>query len=131
MKQTSRPNPVKNLGCMKCYSSSSLRPVKSPSNSIRHNCNEISSASRNPKTILEIRKKATFLSEINNPIIYRFFKDFTEHRKKINRGVVFSCRPFPQFLYTGISKEIFQQSGKHESLKYNQDKMVLTNQGSL
>ena len=35
---------------------------------------------------------------INNPIIYKFFKDFTNHRKKTNRAVVFSCRPFPNIL---------------------------------
>ena len=35
---------------------------------------------------------------INNPIIYKFFKDFTNHRKKTNRVVVFSCRPFPNIL---------------------------------
>ena len=33
---------------------------------------------------------------INNPVIYKFFKDFTNHRK--NRAVVFSCRPFPNIL---------------------------------
>ena len=27
---------------------------------------------------------------INNPIIYKFFKDFTNHRKETNRAVVFS-----------------------------------------
>ena len=32
---------------------------------------------------------------INNSIIYKFFKDFTNQRKKTNRAVVFSCRPFP------------------------------------
>ena len=31
------PNSVKSLGYIKCYSLSSPRPVKSPSNSIRHN----------------------------------------------------------------------------------------------
>ena len=31
---------------------------------------------------------------INNPIIYKFFKDFTNHKKKTNRVVLFSCRPF-------------------------------------
>ena len=31
-------------------------------------------------------KKATFFWVINNPIIYKFFKDFTNHRKKTNKG---------------------------------------------
>ena len=35
MKKTSLPNSVESLGYIKCYSSSSARPVKSPSNSIR------------------------------------------------------------------------------------------------
>ena len=35
---------------------------------------------------------------INNPIIFKFFEDFTNHRKKTNRAVVFSCRPFPNIL---------------------------------
>ena len=33
---------------------------------------------------------------INNPIIYKFFKDFSNHRKKTNRAVVFSSRPLDQ-----------------------------------
>ena len=35
---------------------------------------------------------------ISNPIIYKFFKGFTNHRKKTNRAVVFSCIPFPNIL---------------------------------
>ena len=37
----------------------------------------------------------TFLLVINNPIVYKFFKDFTNHRKKINRAVVLAA-DFPQ-----------------------------------
>ena len=36
------------------------------------------------------------VGDMNNSIIDKFFKDFTNHRKKTNRAVVFSCRPFPQ-----------------------------------
>ena len=57
VKKTSMPNSIESLGYIKCYSSSSPRPVKSPSNSIRYNCRKICSWSRRPKTILEIRKK--------------------------------------------------------------------------
>ena len=39
--------------------------------------------------MLEIRKEATFLYVINNPIIYKFFKDFTNHKKNSDRAVVF------------------------------------------
>ena len=49
------------------------------------------------------RKKAAFLLVINNPIIYKFFKDFTNHRKKTNRAVVFSCRLSPTFVNTGTT----------------------------
>ena len=98
VKKTSMQNPVASLGYMKCCSSSSPRPVKSPSNSIRHNHQIICSWLRGPKTILEIRKKATFMLVINKPVIYKFFKDFTNHRKKSSRAVVFSCRPFPDIL---------------------------------
>ena len=48
--------------------------------------------------ILEIRKKAIFLQVIQNLIIYKFFKDFANHKKKTNRVVVFSCRLFPNIL---------------------------------
>ena len=47
---------------------------------------------------------ATTTIIINNIIIftiiynYKFFKDFTNHRKKTNRVVVFSRRPFPNLL---------------------------------
>ena len=50
---------------------------------------------RRPEVILEIRKKAEFLKVINNLIIYKFFKEFINHKKKTNRAVVFSCRYFP------------------------------------
>ena len=44
-------------------------------------------------------KNPTFLQVINNFIIYKLFKDFSNHRKKTNRVVVvFSCRPFPNIL---------------------------------
>ena len=93
-----------------------ISPVKSPSNSIRHNRQKICSWSRRLKTALEIRKKTTFLSEINNPIIYKLFKDFTNHRKKTNRAVVFSSRPFPKFLNTGTTDETFQTIWKTRHL---------------
>ena len=63
-----------------------------------YNCQKIYSWLIRSKTILEIRKKATFLWLINNSIIHKFFKDFTNHRKKTNRAVVFSCTLFPSIL---------------------------------
>ena len=83
VKKISMPNPVKSLSYIKCYSLSSPRPVKSPSNSIRYNCQKICSWSRRPKTILQVRKKVTFCQVIKNPIIYKFFKDFTNHKRRL------------------------------------------------
>ena len=112
MKKISMPNTVKSLWYIKFHSLNSPRSIKSPSNSIRYNCEKICSWSRRPKTILEMRKKVTFFQVINNPITYKFlqqtiiynnhiFKEFTNHRKKTNMAVVFSCRPFPNILKYG------------------------------
>ena len=57
VKKTSMPNSVKSLGCIKCYNSSSAKPIKSPSNFIRYNCQKICSWLRESKNILEIRKR--------------------------------------------------------------------------
>ena len=118
VKKTSMPTSVESLGYIKCYSSSSPRPVKSPSNSIRQNCQKICGWSWRPKTILQIRKKATFLYMINNPITYKFVKDFANHRKKTNRAVVFSIELSPTFLNTGTTDETFQQSGKQDTFRH-------------
>ena len=66
VKKTSMSNSFESLGYIKCYSSSSPRPFKCPSNSIRYNCQKICNWSGRPKTTLEIRKKVTFLHVINN-----------------------------------------------------------------
>ena len=94
MKKTSMSNSVESFGYINCYSSSSPTPVKYPSNSIRCNCQKIWSWSR-PKSILEIRKKAIFLQVVNNPIIYKIFKDLTNHREQTNWAIVFSSRTSP------------------------------------
>ena len=60
MKKTSMPNPVKSIGYVKCHSSSILRLVKSPSNSIRYNCEKISSWSRRPKKHFSCKKHFWF-----------------------------------------------------------------------
>ena len=52
VKKTSMSNPVKSLGYIKCHSLSSPRLVKSPSNSVRYNCEKIYNWSRRPKTNL-------------------------------------------------------------------------------
>ena len=85
--KTSMSNPAE---CLDISSLSSPRPIKNPSNSIRCKWQKIYSGSRRPETILKIRKKATFLRLID--IFYKFFKDFTNQRKKTNIMVDFCHR---------------------------------------
>ena len=57
---------------------------------------------------------------INKPLIYKdlVFKDFTNHRKKTNRVVVFSCRLSPTFFNIGNTDDTFQQSGKQDTFRH-------------
>ena len=55
---------------------------------------------------------------INNPIIYKFFKDFTNHRRKTNRVVFLAVELSSTFLNTGTTNETFQQSGKQDSFRH-------------
>ena len=105
------PNPVKSLGCI--YSSNSPRPVKGSSNAIRYNCQKIRSWSRRPKSIPKIRKNATYLKVINDPIIFKFFNEFTNHRKKTNRAVFI---PLPYLLTSGLMQDVAYGI---RDLKYN------------
>ena len=98
VKKTSMPNSVKSLGYIKGYSSSSPRPVISPSNSTRDNYEKICSWLRRPKIILEIRKKGHISPGGHQSYYLQVFKDFTYHRKETNRVVVFTCRPSPNIL---------------------------------
>ena len=43
-------------------------------------------------------QKKGYFSLGDQKVIYRFFKDFSNHRKKTNRAVVFSSKPFPNTL---------------------------------
>ena len=54
---------------------------------------------------------------INKPIIYKFFKDFTNPRRKTNGTVVFIQDFSPTFLNTGTTCETFQQSAKQDSFR--------------
>ena len=47
------PEPVKSLGYIMCYSSSSIRPVKYPTNSIRYNC-QICSRSKSTTVLVAV-----------------------------------------------------------------------------
>ena len=55
---------------------------------------------------------------VNKPIIYRFFKDFSKHRKKTNREVVLTVDLSAAFLSTETTNETFQQSGKEDSFRH-------------
>ena len=87
---------------------------------------------------------------INKPIIYNVFKDFTNHRKKTKKVVVFCSKPLiqePQMrpssnLETKIPSDTFSRhqlmhmkvearNSLKPPLEYNQDQMPSTNQGCL
>ena len=100
-----------------------------------------------------LEKRPYFFKVINSPIIYKFLKDFINHRKETNRVVVFSSRPFPNILKyrdhgwdlpTVWKTRLFQTHWRvqlvymnvrpHSSLEppldYNQDLTPLMSQGS-
>ena len=51
---------------------------------------------------------------INNPIIYKFFKDLTNYRKKTYGAVVLPVDLSPTFLNTEVSSKTFKKSGKQD-----------------
>ena len=60
----------------------------------------------------------SFLQVINNPIIYKFFKDFSNHRKKTNWAIVFQMKTFlTTFLNTGTTYETFQHTGQQDTFR--------------
>ena len=72
VKKTSIPNSVESL-YIKCYNSSSPRPIKSSSSSIRYNSQKICSWSRRPKTILEIRKRPHYFCRWSTVVLLTSF----------------------------------------------------------
>ena len=58
VKKTTMPNSIERIRYIKC--SISPWPIKSPSGSIKYNCQKICSWTRRPKNILEIRKRSYF-----------------------------------------------------------------------
>ena len=85
VKKTSMPNPVKSLGYIKCHSSNSSRPVKSPRNSTRYNCNKIFSWLRRPKTILENRKRPYFSMSSTLLLFTSFSKTLLTTERRLTR----------------------------------------------
>ena len=70
---------------------------------------------KEPKTILEIRKKGHISLGDQRSYYLQVFQRFTNHRKKIKRAVVFSYRPF---LNVGTTDETFQQTGKQDFFRH-------------
>ena len=87
VKKTSMPNSVKSLGYIKCCSLSSLRPVKTPSNSIRNNCQKICSWSTRPKIILEITRWSTILLFIS--FSKTFYKFISNSKTKFSKNFIY------------------------------------------
>ena len=92
------------------------RSIKIPSNSIRCNYQKIYSLMENSETLLEIRKKSSYLEVINKPIIYIYIRNITNNRKKTNKALLFAIGLFSAFLDTMTRDETFQQSWKQDSL---------------
>ena len=110
LKETSMLNSVQRFVYIKCCSSRKSRPIKSPSGSIRNNCEKIFSWSWSPETFRSSvfyqedlkpywkSKTATFLEGWISLLFASFLKDFVDHRKKTKRTVIFSCRPLDNIL---------------------------------
>ena len=97
MKKTVMPNFIKSLGYIKCYSSSSPRPVKNPRNFINTAVRK-SAVDREDLTPYWKSEKDHISQGDQQSFYLQVFKDFTNHRKRTNRTVVFSYRPFPNVL---------------------------------
>ena len=91
-------NSVKSLGYIKYHSLSRSRPVKGPSNSIRQNCQKLCSWLGKTQNHTGNQKKGHVSLGDQQSYYLQFFNDFTNHRKKTNRAVLFSSRPFPNIL---------------------------------
>ena len=66
----------------------------------------------------ENQGKAKFLKVIKKLIIWKFFKDCTNHRKKAKRVVAFSHNLYPTLLNKMTTDEAFQQSEKQDWFRH-------------
>ena len=120
-------NPNKSLGYIKCYSSISPRPLKSLSNSIRHNRQKICSGSRRPKTRLEIRKMPRFSRWSTILLFTSFSKTLLRTQRRMTGWQFLVVNLFQTLLNTGTTDETFQHSGKQGSFRHilkNSDSMM-------
>ena len=116
--KTSVPNPAETLEYIKCYNFRSLRRVKSPSNSIRYNCQKACSWTRKPETILKIRKRPCFSRLSTSWLITSFLKILLTTERRLTGWQISAVELSLVFLITGTTDEIFQQSGKQDSLTH-------------
>ena len=107
-------HPVESLEYINCPGSSSPRPIKIVLILSETTVRRSGVDREHLKPYTANRKEFIFLKVINRLIIYKFSKDFTNHRNKTNSTLVFSCRALPKYLNTD---ENFQQSGKTRFLQ--------------
>ena len=123
-------NTVESLVNTNCYSSISfiLKAIAVLSNTTvrRSAINQ-----KDLKPYWKPQKRHTSLGD-QQAFIYKFLKDFTNHRKNTNRAVVFAMYLSPTFLNTGTTDETLQQSGKQNvsSLKLKSSPTMYESSGS-
>ena len=72
-----------------------------------------------PKPCWKSEMRPHFSTWLTSPsIIYKFFKNFTNHCKKTNTVVDFFCWTLPIILKPWTTDETFQQSGKQDSFRH-------------
>ena len=113
--KNSIPNSIKSLGHIKCHSWSSLRPIKSPSNSLRHNCQKSAIDREDLKPYWKSEKRPYFFRESTVLLFRRFSKTSLTTEKSLTEFLAVDISP--TFLNTGTTDETFQQSGKHDSFR--------------
>ena len=90
--KTSMPNTVKNLGYISATDHIAPSLLKALAIILNTIVRKAVVDREDLKLYWKSEKRPTVLYMTNAPIIYKFFKDFTNHRKKSSRVVVFSCR---------------------------------------
>ena len=112
VRKTSMLNPNKSLGYINL---SSPRPDKSPSNSIRFNC-QICSSSKRSKSILETRKGTNFSGWWTILLFTSFLKTLLTTERRLTEQQFLAADLSPTFSNTEATDETFQKSGKKTTL---------------
>ena len=98
MKKTSTSNPVKNLAYIKCYHLSVPPELLKALVFLSDTTSRRSAVNREDLKLHWKSEKSQISLGGQNAIIYKFLKDFTNHRKKTIRVKMFTCRPFSNIL---------------------------------